>query len=126
MRRSFLLLPNGKPSKSLGNRIKYVKEVFASLPDAWKSIYGDGTVITRHMEKNGFLIAAEEGYRSEAGMGRSRLTLDEDSFALKFVKNQTEEICKLAVKNNPRTVKYINITSLSNIHKLSKYYPYFE
>jgi len=83
MRRSFLLLPNGKVSKSLGNRIKYVKEVFASLPDAWKSIYGDGTAITRHMEKNGFLIAAEEGYRSEAGMGRSRLTLDEDSFALK-------------------------------------------
>ena len=83
MRRSFILLPNGKMVKSPITRLGYVKEVIKALKPAFKSVYGEGTAVTRHMEKNGYLIALEEGYRSDAGMKRHRLDMDADSFALK-------------------------------------------
>ena len=83
MRRSFILLPNGKMLKSPVTRLQYVKEVIKGLVPAFKSVYGEGTAVTRHMEKNGYLIALEEGYRSDAGMKRSRLEMDTESFALK-------------------------------------------
>tara|TARA_X000001388_G_scaffold54179_1_gene39755 strand:- start:304 stop:7293 length:6990 start_codon:yes stop_codon:yes gene_type:complete len=95
MRRSFLLLPNGKIMKSPITRLQYVKEVFKSLKPAFKSIYGEGTAVTKHMEKNGFLIALEEGYRGEAGMAKHRLGLDQESFALKkLIFEQYENVGK--------------------------------
>ena len=69
--------------KSPITRLQYVKETIKALKPAFKSIYGEGTAVTRHMEKNGYLIALEEGYRSDAGMKRHRLDMDADSFALK-------------------------------------------
>ena len=83
MRRSFLLLPNGKIVKSPITRIEYVKDVFKALKPAYKGVYGDGTAVTKHMEKNGFFIALEEGYRGEAGMKQHRLGMDQESFMLK-------------------------------------------
>ena len=83
MRRSFVLLPNGKMIKSPITRLQYVKETIKALVPAFKSVYGEGTAVTRHMEKNGYLIALEEGYRSDAGMKRHRLEMDADSYALK-------------------------------------------
>ena len=82
------MLPNGKEIKTgksthLKTRIKYIAEVFKAFKPAIKDIYGNGTELTRFMNKNGFLIAPEEGYRSEAGMKRSKLMMDEDIMMLK-------------------------------------------
>ena len=50
-----------------GGRNAYVKYLMKSIRPTWKSIYGDGTPLTRLMEKEGYLISALEGYRGQAG-----------------------------------------------------------
>ena len=83
MRRSIILLPWGKKWKGPYYTAKYIAYVFKNLPASFKSLYGEGTAVTRFMDKNGFLIAPEEGYRGQAGMQRSRYELSEDAFMLK-------------------------------------------
>ena len=127
MRRSAIILPNGKPMKSVVTRAQYVKEVFKSLKDAQKSIYGDGTEITRHMEKHGFLIGLQEAYKSDAGMKRNRLQMDEESFALKsFVWEKYESKGKFGKIHDKTLGKYLrhsgNIARLlDRSHKIAGY-----
>ena len=50
-----------------GGKNAYVKYLIKSIVPTWKSIFGDGTNLTNLMEKEGYLIAAMEGYRGQAG-----------------------------------------------------------
>ena len=99
MRNSLIMLPSGgkwvkyakgheilipkKGHKFLLYNMSYVLEVFKALSPALKSLYGTGTAVTRFMSKHGYLIAPEEGYRTQAGMGKFRLELNEDAMMLK-------------------------------------------
>ena len=127
VRRSMITLPNGKTFKSPLTRGQYIKEVYKSLKPALKSIYGTGTELTRHMEKNGFFIGLEEGYRGDAGMARSRLELDEDGFALKrFIDEQYIQKGKFGKLYDATMGKYLmhsgNIArALERSHKIAGY-----
>ena len=77
-----ILIPK-KGHKFLLYNMSYVLEVFKALSPALKSLYGTGTAVTQFMSKHGYLIAPEEGYRTQAGMGKFRLELNEDSMMVK-------------------------------------------
>ena len=127
VRRSMITLPNGKTFKSPLTRGQYIKEVYKSLKPALKSVYGTGTELTRHMEKNGFFIGLEEGYRGDAGMARSRLEMDEDSFALKrFIDEQYIQKGKFGKLYDGTMGKYLmhsgNVArALERSHKIAGY-----
>jgi hypothetical protein len=111
LKRSFIMLPNGKEFKlgknHLTNRIKYMVEVIKAFKPAIKDIYGNGTELTRFMNKNGFLISPEEGYRSEAGMKKAKLLMDEDSMMLKRLIYKEEANGMFQKLHEKTTQKYL-------------------
>ena len=131
-KRSFIMLPNGKKTRwmdltNFKNRAKYVKLVFESLNDAHKSLYKEGTEITREMEQKGFMIAPEVGYRGEAGMELYRKGMTEEDFYLKkFVWEQYESKNLMQELHGKTTGKLLHHSGqiarvLERSHKIAGY-----
>ena len=59
------------------------------LVSAYKSIFGDGTSLTRWMEEEGFLISMVEGYRGQAGSNATKRGLDPDTYMLERLLSDT-------------------------------------
>jgi len=57
----------GKKKSIILGRRGYLKHVFGGFIPAIKSIFGDGTELTRMMEREGYLISVDEGYHGMAG-----------------------------------------------------------
>ena len=88
MQRGMIMLPSGKKVKIPYYTGKYLWNIlFKGLWHGAKDVLGDGTELTRHLNKERFLIAPEEGFRSQAHMDniriKDRITMDEDSVMLK-------------------------------------------
>ena len=92
MRRSLIMLPSGKKWKIPYYSAKYIyNTVFRGIFHGAMDVYGSGTKLTQHLNKNRFLIAPEQGFRTQAGMEgisfnlRKKLSLetDQDSWQLK-------------------------------------------
>ena len=81
--RSIKLLPNARYFDIAGGgKNSYVKFLFKAIKPAYKSIFKDGTELTRWMEKEGFLISMVEGYRGQAGSKAIRRGVDNDTFMI--------------------------------------------
>tara|TARA_R110002153_G_scaffold4167_3_gene20003 strand:- start:2251 stop:9147 length:6897 start_codon:yes stop_codon:yes gene_type:complete len=65
-----------------GGKASYLKYLFKSFSPAAKSIWGDGTQLTRYMEENGFLISMEDGYRGQSGSMARLRNLSPDDIAI--------------------------------------------
>jgi hypothetical protein len=88
MQRGMIMLPSGKKVKIPYYTGKYLWNVlFKGLWHGAKDVLGDGTALTKHLNKERFLIAPEEGFRSQAHMDsisiRDRIIVDEDAVMLK-------------------------------------------
>ena len=59
-----------------------LKYYFQAIKPAYKSIFKDGTELTRWMENEGFLISMNEGYRGQAGNKALLKDKDPDTYAL--------------------------------------------
>ena len=75
-----------------GGQRSYIKYLFMAMPEAARSIFGEGTVRTRKMEEDGFLISMEDGYRGQSGaMARLRnLSPDDVQIELLLAKHQKD------------------------------------
>ena len=88
--RSVKLLPNARYFDIVGGgKNSYIKYLFKSLKPAYKSIFGDGTALTRWMEEEGFLISMVEGYRGQAGSNATKRGLDPDTYMLERLLSDT-------------------------------------
>ena len=88
MQRGMIMLPSGKKVKIPYFTGKYLWNVlFKGLWHGAKDVLGEGTGLTKHLNKERFLIAPEEGFQSQAHMDsikiKDRLIVDEDSVMLK-------------------------------------------
>jgi len=59
-----------------------LKYYWKAVKPAYKSIWKDGTELTRRMEEDGFLISMNEGYRGQAGSKALLKEKDPDTFAI--------------------------------------------
>lgn len=57
--------------------LKLLMYQFKSTVPAWKSVFGDGTELTRKMERDGYFIGVSEGYHTTAGLKRIQKLSDE-------------------------------------------------
>ena len=90
--RSVKLLPNARYFDIVGGgKNSYIKYLFKSLKPAYKSIFGDGTALTRWMEEEGFLISMVEGYRGQAGSNATKRGLDPDTYMLERLLSDTSK-----------------------------------
>lgn len=88
MQRGMIMLPSGKKVKIPYYTGKYLWNVlFKGLWHGAKDVLGKGTELTNHLNKERFLIAPEEGFRSQAHLDsiniRDRIIVDEDAVMLK-------------------------------------------
>ncbi len=60
----------------------FLKYMFKAFSPAAKSIFGDGTQLTRFMEENGFLISMEDGYRGQSGAMARLRNMNQDDYAI--------------------------------------------
>ena len=90
--RSVKLLPNARliDVQNLGKR-SLLKFYFQAVKPAYKSIWKDGTEVTRRMEEDGFLISMNEGYRGTAGSKALLKEKDPDTFAIETLLGQLEK-----------------------------------
>jgi hypothetical protein len=81
--RSVKLLPNARylDLAKLGKNA-LLKYYFKAVIPSYKSIFKDGTQLTRWMEEEGFLISMVEGYRGQAGSEAIKKGLDADTYML--------------------------------------------
>lgn len=88
--RGVKLLPNARYLDIAGmGKNSLLKYYFKGFKPAYKSIFGDGTKLTRWMEEEGFLISMVEGYRGQAGSGATRRGLDPDTYMLERLLSDT-------------------------------------
>lgn len=92
LNRSVKLLPNARYLDIAGKgKSSLLKYYFKAVKPAYKSIFGDGTKLTRWMEEEGFLISMVEGYRGQAGSGATRRGLDPDTYMLERLLSDTSK-----------------------------------
>ena len=83
LNRSVKLLPNARYVDIAGmGKNSLFKYYFKAIKPAYKSIFKDGTELTRWMESEGFLISMNEGYRGQAGSKALMKGLDADTYML--------------------------------------------
>ncbi len=83
LNRSVKLLPNARYIDIAGKgKSSLLKYYWKAIKPAYKSIFGDGTKLTRWMEEEGFLISMNEGYRGQAGSKALLKGLDADTYAI--------------------------------------------
>lgn len=75
--RYFDIVKGGNSGNRRMGQNAYLKYYFKSFKPAWKSVFGEGTELTRWMEKEGFLIAQMEGYRGKAGLDAIKQSVKE-------------------------------------------------
>jgi len=118
--RSIKLLPNARYFDIAGGgKNSYVKFLFKAIKPAYKSIFKDGTELTRWMEKEGFLISMVEGYRGQAGSKAIRRGVDNDTFMI-------EKLLDKEVKQNGNLNKLYDKTFGQLFNKLGNFARMFE
>ena len=79
--RTVKLLPNARYFDIAGKgKNSLFKYYFKAFKPAYKSLFKEGTELTRWMEEEGFLISMHEGYRGQAGGKAQRRGLDNDTY----------------------------------------------
>ena len=69
----------------------FVKYMFKAFTPSAKSIFGNGTKLTRFAEENGFLMSMEDGYRGQSGaMARLRSMTPDDYAIEKLIKKHND------------------------------------
>ena len=68
-----------------------LKYYWKAVKPAYKSIWKDGTELTRRMEEDGFLISMNEGYRGQAGSKALLKEKDPDTFAIEKLLGELEK-----------------------------------
>ncbi len=118
--RAVKMLPNARyiDPLQLGKR-SYIKYLFKAIKPAYKSIFRDGTELTRWMEKEGFLISMVEGYRGQAGSKALRKGIDNDTFML-------EKLLDKEVKKHGTLGKLYDRTFGELFNKLGNFARMFE
>ena len=56
-----------KATYLFGKDTAYVPEVIKAFKPAWKSVFGDGTDLTRMYDREGYWLPISDGYRTQAG-----------------------------------------------------------
>jgi hypothetical protein len=118
--RSVKLLPNARYFDLVGaGKDSYVKFLFKAIKPAYKSIFKDGTELTRWMEQEGFLISMVEGYRGQAGSKAIRRGVDQDTFMI-------EKLLDKEVKQHGNLNKLYDKTFGQLFNKLGNFARMFE
>ena len=90
--RSVKLLPNARYIDIAGmGKASLLKYYFKAVKPAYKSIWKDGTELTRRMEEDGFLISMNEGYRGSAGTKALLKDKDPDTYAIEKLLGELEK-----------------------------------
>ena len=120
IQRSVKLLPNARYFDLLGaGKNSYVKFLFKAIKPAYKSIFKDGTELTRWMEREGFLISMVEGYRGQAGHKAIKRGVDNDTFMI-------EKLLDKEVKQHGNLNKLYDKTFGQLFNKLGNFARMFE
>ena len=118
--RSVKLLPNARYFDLVGaGKNSYIKYLFKAIKPAYKSIFKDGTELTRWMEEEGFLISMVEGYRGQAGNKAIMKGLDPDTFMI-------EKLLKKEITKHGTLDKLYNRTFGELFNKLGNFARLFE
>ena len=118
--RSVKLLPNARYFDLVGaGKNSYIKYLFKAIKPAYKSIFKDGTELTRWMEEEGFLISMVEGYRGQAGNRAIMKGLDPDTFMI-------EKLLKKEITKHGTLDKLYNRTFGELFNKLGNFARLFE
>ena len=83
LNRSVKLLPNARYFDIAGKgKHSLVKYYIKAIKPAYKSLFKEGTELTRWMETEGFLISSLEGFKGQAGGKAYRKGMDQDTYML--------------------------------------------
>ena len=92
LNRSVKLLKGARYADLAGmSKSSLLKYYFKAVKPAYKSIWKDGTELTRRMEEEGFLISMNEGYRGQAGSKALLKEKDPDTYAIEKLLGELEK-----------------------------------